>query len=136
MKSYLLDTSAYSNMVRGHKEVADIVRSADEIYISLVTIAELEYGFACGSRTSENQMLLLRFSSSRKVKTLIPDHYTVSKFARIGKKMKENGVIMAHHDLWLVSQAVQNNLIFVTFDKDFLSVVKSGVKGFKLEFLK
>jgi predicted nucleic acid-binding protein len=122
-------------MVRGHAGVAKIVREADEIYISLVTLAELEYGFQCGSRTSENQMLLLRFVNSKKVKTLIPDHYSVSEFARIGKEMKQCGRILAHHDLWLAAQAVQNNIYLVTFDRDFTHVKNAGIKGFHLFYL-
>jgi len=135
VKSYLLDTSAYSNLVRGHKKVANLVRSADEIYVSIFTIAELEYGFACGSKRSENQMLLLRFLSSKKVKTLMPDHYTVSSFASIGRKAKDSGVVLAHHDLWITSLAVQNNLTLMTFDKDFLNADTLKIKGYKVEFL-
>lgn len=136
MKSYLLDTSAYSNLVRGDKAIADIVRSADELYVSIVTIAELHYGFECGTRTNENKMLLIKFLNSKKVRTIIPDHSTVGNFSTAGKKMKEVGHVLSHHDLWLVAQAIQHHLTLVSYDKDFTFVHKAKIKDFKLEYIK
>lgn len=133
MKSYLLDTSAYSQMLRGHAEVAKIVRSADEIYLSLITVAELKYGFKYGTKYLENSALLMRFLGSAKVHMLLPDLHTSGIFAEIGAKMKKTGKILAHHDLWLVAQAFQNNLTLVTFDTDF-TLFKD--RQFKLKFLK
>ncbi len=122
MKNYLFDTSAYSQMVRGNKQVAHLLQSADRVYVSLVTVAELEYGFQNGSRAGQNRSLLTRFLQARKIKLLIPDRLTTSVFADIGTKTRRKGVQLAHHDLWLAAQAVQHNLTLVTFDKDFAPV--------------
>jgi predicted nucleic acid-binding protein len=78
----------------------------------------------------------MKFTASRKVKTLIPAHETVHEFARVGSEMKKAGRALSHHDLWIATQAIQNNLTLVTYDKDFIHVKDAGIKGFKLQFLK
>ena len=59
----LLDSSAYSQLMRGHDRVAELVRSAEEILISAVVVGELVYGFRWGSRF-ERSMVELALSSA------------------------------------------------------------------------
>jgi tRNA(fMet)-specific endonuclease VapC len=133
MSSYLLDTSAYSQLVRGHAEMAKIVQQAEELVLSLVTVAELRYGFALGSRQLDNEKMLERFLGSKKVRLLVPDQITVDEFTAIGVQAKKTGTTLAHHDLWLAAQAVQHGITLVSFDKDFTHIKH---KGFSLKFLK
>ena len=46
----LLDSNAHSMLMRGHEQVAEIVRSAEEVLLSAVVVGELMYGFRRGSR--------------------------------------------------------------------------------------
>jgi len=46
----LLDTNAYSAMMRGHAGVARLVRNAEQVVISSVVIGELLFGFRLGTR--------------------------------------------------------------------------------------
>jgi predicted nucleic acid-binding protein len=46
----LLDTNAYSALLRGHDEVADRVRRAEQIVFSTVVAGELLLGFRLGAR--------------------------------------------------------------------------------------
>ena len=41
----LLDSNAYSLLMRGHAEVAELVRRAEEVLFSAVVVGELMYGF-------------------------------------------------------------------------------------------
>ena len=45
----LLDSNAYSLLMRGHGEVAALVRRAEEILFSAVVVGELMYGFRRGA---------------------------------------------------------------------------------------
>ena len=45
----LLDSNAYSLLMRGHEEVAGLVRRAEEVLFSAVVVGELMYGFGRGS---------------------------------------------------------------------------------------
>ena len=50
----VLDTSAYSALMRGHRDVASLVRRAEEVLLPAVVAGELLYGFRVGSRFEEN----------------------------------------------------------------------------------
>ena len=49
-----LDTSAYSALMRGHRDVASLVRRAEAVLLPAVVAGELLYGFRHGSRLEEN----------------------------------------------------------------------------------
>lgn len=63
MKGYLLDTDIVVYFFRNQKGIAQHLAtiSPENIYISEVTVAELEYGNYCGGRYEENKELLDRF---------------------------------------------------------------------------
>jgi tRNA(fMet)-specific endonuclease VapC len=116
---YMLDTTAYSELLRGHKKVGEVVRNADELYVPNVVIAELEYGFRLGNKQPENEKLLTRFVSNKKVHVLLPDNATTSYFVNIAVFAHKKGVQLSSHDIWIAALAEQWGVILVSFDKDF-----------------
>ena len=46
----LLDTNAYTALLRGSNEVAVEVRRAERVYLSSIVVGELLYGFRYGNR--------------------------------------------------------------------------------------
>ena len=50
----LLDSNAYSRLMRGDYQTATVVRDATKILMSAVVIGELLYGFRNGSRFDRN----------------------------------------------------------------------------------
>ena len=50
----LLDSNAYSRLMRGDERTSAVVRDATEILMSAVVIGELLYGFRSGSRFEGN----------------------------------------------------------------------------------
>ena len=50
----LLDSNAYSQLMRGREQVTRIVRGAEEVLLSAVVLGELMYGFRHGSRYERN----------------------------------------------------------------------------------
>ena len=130
---YVLDTTAYSELVRGHPEVAKIVRDAISILIPNVTIAELKYGFSFGSRQEENDKLLSKFLANKKVSILLPDNATTDYFVNISAYAKKKAVQLSTHDLWIAALSEQWDGILVTFDNDFKHL---NYKELKLVLLK
>lgn len=65
MKGYLLDTDIVVFLFRNKKGIAKRLASIapENVYISEVTVAELEYGNYCGGRYEENKVLLNNFLS-------------------------------------------------------------------------
>ena len=50
----LLDSNAYSRLMRGDGHASTVIRDATEILMSAVVIGELLYGFRSGSRFERN----------------------------------------------------------------------------------
>ena len=50
----LLDSNAYSRLMRGDDQTAAVVRDATEVLMSAVVVGELLYGFRNGSRFDRN----------------------------------------------------------------------------------
>ena len=63
MKRYLLDTDIVVFLFRNNRKVYDHIKelSPRQIYISDVTVAELEYGNHCSGRYKENKAMLDKF---------------------------------------------------------------------------
>ena len=57
----LLDSNAYSRLMRGDEQTAAVVRGATDILISAVVVGELLYGFRNGSRFERNAVGLRSF---------------------------------------------------------------------------
>jgi len=116
---YLFDTTAYSQLVRGHGGVADALKVAERIYVPHVVMAELGYGFKLGSRQTENEQLLSRFVANKKVHVLLPDHATTDYFVAIAVYARQKGVQLSMHDIWIAALAEQWGATLLTFDQDF-----------------
>lgn len=116
---YVFDTSAYSELLRGNKKVAQILQKADEILLPNVVIAELQYGFRLGSKQFENEKLLSRFTASNKVRVLLPDNATTNYFVDIAEFGHKKGVRLSSHDIWIAALTEQWDATLVTFDNDF-----------------
>jgi len=48
-----IDTNRYSDLVKGDEAVAEIVSSADEVWVPVIVVAELRAGFAAGAQHGE-----------------------------------------------------------------------------------
>jgi len=116
---YLLDTSAYSNLLKGNPILADIINNSEAIFVPSIVIAELRYGFRLGSRLEENERLLSRFLASKKVHGLLPDNATTDYFIAIATYARKNGIQLSHHDLWIAALAEQWDATLVSTDQDF-----------------
>ena len=127
---YVLDTTAYSELLRGHPSVAEVVKTADQILLPGVVIAELHYGFRLGSRQLENDRLLNRFLASHKVRALLADNATTGYFVDIAVFAKQQGTQLSSHDLWIAALTEQWDATLVSFDTDFEHL---GYESLKLQ---
>lgn len=116
---YVFDTTAYSELLRGHEVVARIVQSADTIFLPNVVVAELRFGFRLGSRLTENERLLSRFVANKKVRVLLPDHATTDYFVNLAVFARRQGIQLSSHDLWIAALTEQWQAMLVSFDQDF-----------------
>lgn len=122
MKKILLDTSAYSNYLRGHEGVRNWIKSTDEIYVSAIVIGELLAGFIKGRHEEKNREYLEKFLDSDRVHILPITEVTSERYAAIFKTLKESGKPIPTNDIWISASAMEYGLELVSCDSDFLVV--------------
>ena len=127
---YLLDTNmcVFAIKRRPHN-VLEIIRekSKNGIYISSLTIAELEYGVENSKQIGNNRIALLKFISLFNVISF--DDTDAIQYGRLKAKLKKEGKIIGPIDMLLAAQALSKDLIFITNNVD--EFVR--VEGLKIE---
>ena len=115
----LLDSSAYSQLMRGHDRVAELVRNAEEILFSAVVVGELVYGFRWGSRFRRSMAELRSFLSSPYV-TLVPvGLVTADRYSRIAQALRAKGRPIPTNDVWIAAHAMETGADLISADRHF-----------------
>ena len=113
--NYLLDTSICIYIIRRKPPVVlKRVRSkqAGQVAVSVMTLAELEYGIARRRRPEHNRIALLEF--------LVPfsildfDQRAAAEYGRIRSSLQSKGTPIGPMDLLLAAQARSRDLVLVT----------------------
>jgi predicted nucleic acid-binding protein len=118
----LLDTSAYSDMARGNKDVLDAVQTAENICINPIIIGELLSGFAKGTHGSQNLKQLEMFLDSPRCVILPIIKESAQRYAHIHSTLRKAGTPIPVSDLWIAATAMEHGLTVVTLDKHFARI--------------
>ena len=116
MKRLLLDTSAYSHLMRGNKQIAKMLDEADEVFLSAIVIGELLAGFKKGGKEQDNKLILKDFLSVDTVGILYIDDTTAERYAIILDYLKKAGTPIPANDIWIAANAMQYGLVLLTAD--------------------
>lgn len=119
MKRVLLDTSAYSYLLRGSAAVSDILESADEILLCTIVIGELRAGFKKGNSEKKNIEILSEFVSMPNVKIVYLDDATAERYAVILDYLRKQGTPIPTNDIWIAACAMQHGATVISGDKHF-----------------
>lgn len=122
MTRFLLDTSAYSALMRKHPQVLELVESAEALYINPIVLGELRAGFLLGGKREKNERELREFLESPRVSVLTLDEETAERWALITTSLKKAGTPLASNDIWIAASAMQHGLPILTADTDFQKV--------------
>jgi tRNA(fMet)-specific endonuclease VapC len=118
----LLDTSAYSELKRGHAEVAGHVRRSERILMSAVVVGELLYGFRAGGNFDKNRSDLDAFLDNPYVTFLPVTFVTADRFALIASNLKKKGTPIPTNDIWIAAHALEAGADLISFDRHFEAV--------------
>jgi len=116
---YLLDTNicVFAINKRPEKVIETIKeKSKSGIYISALTVAELEYGVENSLHIEDNRIALLKFLSIFNI--LDFDDMDAAPYGKLKTKLKKSGKIIGPIDMLLAAQAISKDLIFVTNNVD------------------
>jgi tRNA(fMet)-specific endonuclease VapC len=112
---YLLDTNICIYAIK-NKPISVLERIKENsrfaIYISSLTIAELEYGIENSNRVEENRVSLIKFLSIFNILSF--DDSDAIPYGRLKAKLKKEGNIIGPIDMLLAAQALSKDLILVT----------------------
>ena len=113
MKGYLLDTDIVIFLLRGQKGIARHLATIEpnHIFVSEVTVAELEYGNYCSGRYEENQEILKLFLSSVNI---LPFSKSIALYAKERYRLRKIGQSIEDFDLLIGCTAVSEKLVMIT----------------------
>ena len=118
----VLDTSAYSEYLKGNEAVKSIIQKADEISVTPVILGELISGFVKGRYEKKNRDILNEFLTSPRVSIIDVDEETSERYAIIINYLREQGTPIPTNDIWIAASAMQYGLKILTTDKHYLKV--------------
>jgi tRNA(fMet)-specific endonuclease VapC len=125
---YILDTNICIYIIKNKfVSIASKINQIgfDEIAVSSITIAELEYGVANSSQSEKSKEALLQFLLPFEILDFDPE--SAMYYGKIRKDLKKN--LIGTMDMLIASIAMANNLIVVTNnEKEF-----KRIPGLKIE---
>ena len=127
---YLLDTNICIFAINKRpKNILEIIKNKSKsgIYISSLTVAELEYGVQNSKYIEDNRIALLKFLSIFNILNF--DDMDAAPYGKLKTKLKKTGQIIGPIDMLLAAQAISKELIFVTNNVDEFK----RIDGLKIE---
>jgi tRNA(fMet)-specific endonuclease VapC len=115
----LLDTSAYAQFRRGEPRVLEMLATAETIFLSAVSLGELEAGFVLGSRPDENRSALRDFLAEPFVSVVPIDGAVAGRYGTLFADLRRAGTPVPTNDIWIAASALHVGAQLVTFDGDF-----------------
>ena len=119
MSRVLLDTSAYSGILRGDPGLARAMQEADEIAINAIVLGELKAGFRRGRHREKNERELAGFLASPRVRVLGLDEESADRYAVILDSLRSAGNPIPTNDVWIAASAMQHGFRVLTTDQHF-----------------
>lgn len=114
-----LDTSAYSNLRRGHPAVIDHIAEAETVIIPAVVVGELHAGFSLGSRRAENVHVLDEFIAELFVQVVPITANVAQRYGDWFATLRKAGTPVPTNDIWVAACAQEASAALLTFDHDF-----------------
>lgn len=127
MKGICLDTSTYSEFMRGDEATIALMEAADQKWLPLVVPGELRAGFLKGSRAAVNEAELAEFLASPYVAITGAADTTSRIYAKVFNALLRRGTPIPANDLWVAACALEQRAALATFDTLF-----SAIEGLKV----
>jgi tRNA(fMet)-specific endonuclease VapC len=115
----LLDTNAYSALMRGRAEVSDRIQRAEHVYLSTVVLGELLYGFRYGSNYENNARQLEEFLRKTRVSWVPVTRTTADRFGRIAAGLRSKGRPIPTNDIWVAAHTMETGADLLSYDRHF-----------------
>ena len=130
---YLLDTNIC--IFLKNKKSPNVLQKIKEkkhlgIYISSITVAELQFGVYNSKYMERNRISLIKFLTPFSVLNF--DDRDAEEFGKIRTTLKNEGKIIGAYDMLIAAQALAKNLILVTDNtKEFCRIKNLTIEDWK-----
>lgn len=130
---YLLDTNIC--IFLKNKKSPNVLQKIKEnkhlgIYISSITVAELQFGVYNSKYIERNRISLIKFLTPFSVLNF--DDRDAEEFGKIRTTLKNEGKIIGAYDMLIAAQALAKNLILVTDNtKEFCRIKTLTIEDWK-----
>jgi tRNA(fMet)-specific endonuclease VapC len=118
----LLDTNAYSALMRGHSDVVDRVRDAESIVLSSIVAGELILGFRLGGRLRKNMAEFRALLDNPRVSVVPVSLTTADRFSRIAADLRRTGRPIPVNDMWIAAHTMETGAELLSSDDHFEAV--------------
>ena len=115
----LLDSDAYSQFKRGRVEVTDLIRVAEEIFLSAIVVGELTYGFRRGARPAQSFAEFNAFLDHPRTQFVPVGPVTADRYSRIMLALRAKGRPIPTNDAWIAAHAMETGAELVSADRHF-----------------
>ena len=130
---YLLDTNIC--IFLKNKKSPNVLQKIKEnkhlgIYISSITVAELQFGVYNSKYIERNRIALIKFLTPFSILNF--DDRDAEEFGKIRTSLKNEGKIIGAYDMLIAAQALAKNLILVTDNtKEFCRIKNLTIEDWK-----
>lgn len=115
----LLDTNAYTAIMRGDEALLRVLDNAQAILMASIVVGELEYGFRYGNQYATNRQQLDTFLSQPFVSFLTVTRDTTRHYGHLMSALRAAGTKIPTHDAWIAALARENDAGLWTHDSHF-----------------
>lgn len=122
MRAMLLDTNAYTALMRGDADIVEVLAHAERLLLCSVVLGELLGGFAAGSREALNRAELARFMNSPRVEVVPVTALTADSYALVYSALRRKGQPIPTNDLWIAACALEHGAAVLTRDAHFAAI--------------
>lgn len=122
MKKILLDANAYSQLLKGNREVLDALARAGTVFMSVFVLGELYAGFKGGTKEKENRTQLDEFLQIPTVRIMTATQETSDIFGTIKSQLKKIGTPIPINDVWIAAHTAESGSHLITFDSHFNNI--------------
>jgi len=119
----VVDTDVVSYIFKDHQlaPAYQAILAGRSLTVSLITLAEIEYGMEAKNWGTPRRELMRRFLS--RFTPLLPDIDTAGQWARIKNGCEKKGRSISFPDAWIAAAALQLNIPLVTHNASHYAAV-------------
>ncbi|MFW5856823.1 MAG: type II toxin-antitoxin system VapC family toxin [Planctomycetota bacterium] len=123
MKKVLLDTCAYSDLLRGTgDDVLEALDRCEAVLFSVIVLGELHAGFRAGRHRQKNMETLHDFLAEDPVTILPVTTETAEVFGEVKSALRKGGTPIPINDVWIAAQCLEHGAVLLTRDLHFRHV--------------